>query len=69
MKLVVLIVGSREDHEVAPCTAVLPALELLESIAPVPPATEQTHQDQLGLIRGASEVVVELGGMGQTVQR
>ena len=35
MQLVVLIVGPGKDHEVAPFTAVLPALELLESIAPM----------------------------------
>jgi hypothetical protein len=68
MQLVVLIVGPGKYQEVATFSALLPALELLESIAPMPSATKQTNQHQFRLISSGGEVVVELGRMGQTVQ-
>ena len=68
MQCVGLVGGSGQDDELAVWRIAAPALQLLEPVAPVPTAAEQTHHDQPCRLGCGIEVVVQLSWVFETTQ-
>ena len=60
MQLVVLISRSGKDDQLSLFLFAATALKLLQAVAPVPTAAEQSHYDQVRRLGGGVEVVVQL---------
>ena len=65
----ILISGTGQDQQLAVGCGSAPRLQLLQSVTPVAPTSEQPHHDQPCCRRGAAQIVIELGRVAEAVQR